>query len=138
MQHRRYPRCGRRNERCAICRSSRRHEPLAGCIPTPGGRFHHRAHHDGEYSIELAAQGQFVFRDRHGRRIQRGPPEDVDDGESALRARNRANGVSIDASTAVPQWYAGDVIDYSLPVDALVAIDEKHSAGGDDGSRGGP
>jgi len=61
----------------------------------------------------------FVFRDQVGEVIDSAgysPPTDYD---LAEWMRNKLEDLHIDAETCVPQWYAGDVMDYDLAVSSL-------------------
>ena len=82
-------------------------------------RYHHRLVHEGGFTCEQPDDTLLVFRDQVGEVIDSAgysPPTDYD---LAEWMRNKLEDLHIDAETCVPQWYAGDVMDYDLAVSSL-------------------
>jgi 5-methylcytosine-specific restriction endonuclease McrA len=83
-------------------------------------RRHHRAVHEDGYQMERQADGELCFRRPDGRLIPEVPspalvPVDPVD---ALRAQHDAQGLHVDARTAMPGWL-GERLDVGWAIDVL-------------------
>ncbi|HEV3233232.1 MAG TPA: DUF222 domain-containing protein [Candidatus Dormibacteraeota bacterium] len=81
--------------------------------------FHHHRAHDGEFTIEVGADGSFTFLTRGGVPILRPPHAGVDPssgGEHRLRALHRAAGMQIDARTPTTLDYQSADLGYAISV----------------------
>jgi Domain of unknown function (DUF222)/HNH endonuclease len=69
-------------------------------------RRHHRAVHEGGYSVELRADGEVLVRRPDGKPLPAAPPAaPLPENPSAhLTAQHRALGLDIDAETATSSW----------------------------------
>ena len=87
-------------------------------------RRHHRLVHEGGFICERTTGGKIAFRSPLGRDLHE---------SSALPKRSRNDnlidwiqfnnpGSNIDAQTCVPQWYAGETIDWCLAVGTLFEL----------------
>jgi 5-methylcytosine-specific restriction endonuclease McrA len=83
-------------------------------------RRHHRAVHEEGYQVERRADGDLQFRHPAGWAIPYVPPpaEVPDDPAHAIRARNEAEGLLLDAHTATPGWL-GERLDVGYAMDVL-------------------
>ena len=85
--------------------------------------FHHRALHEGIFSIRVNSKKQFDFYDSHGEQIQNTfyPqfPKDASAESSSVETENEEHGVNIDVNTAVTKW-TGESCDYSMAIDGAV------------------
>jgi len=83
-------------------------------------RRHHRAVHEEGYQVERDADGALQFRRPDGRPIPEVPPPvavPVDPIE-ALRARHRAQGLTLHAQSLTPSWL-GERLDLAWALDVL-------------------
>jgi len=83
-------------------------------------RHHHRAVHEGGWSVRLDAAGRAVFYRPDGRRPPDVPPRPAvaQQPAAALEAANHRLGVDPDAWTATPDWL-GEPLDLGLAIDTL-------------------
>jgi hypothetical protein len=83
-------------------------------------RRHHRAVHEEGYQVERQADGELKFRHPYGYAIPNVPLRMAmpDDPAEAIRARNDAVGVDLDAHTATPGWL-GERLDVGYALDVL-------------------
>jgi Domain of unknown function (DUF222)/HNH endonuclease len=83
-------------------------------------RFHHRAVHEEGYQVERDAGGRLQFLTPRGWPIPEVPPAPAlpPDPLEALVATNRANGLTIDARTALPYWF-GEKLDLHWAISVL-------------------
>jgi hypothetical protein len=83
-------------------------------------RRHHRAVHEEGYQIERQLDGQLRFLRPDGRPLPDVPlPSAVpDDPIKALRMRNEAAGLYVDARTTCPGWL-GERLDVGWAIDVL-------------------
>jgi hypothetical protein len=87
-------------------------------------RHHHRLVHEGGFICERTTGGKIEFRSPVGRDLH-------DSSELPKRSRNdnvidwiqfNNPGSNIDSQTCVPQWYAGETIDWCLAVGTLFEL----------------
>jgi hypothetical protein len=85
-------------------------------------RHHHTFVHDRDYRIVKLDDGTFVFFEPSGTMVPRGPtlPEIRGDALAEAVARLAADGVTVDASTAVPRTDRDVKPDYSWCVEAVL------------------
>ena len=83
-------------------------------------RRHHRAVHEEGYQVERQADGELTFRHPYGHAIPHVPPgiAITDDPFEAIRARNEAEGLELDAHSATPGWL-GERLDVAYALDVL-------------------
>ena len=83
-------------------------------------RCHHRALHEGGFSVQLDADGTTRFYTSKGALIPEAPalPPLKGDPVAALTQRHRKDGLEIDASTGYPHWQ-GEKLDLSYAIDGL-------------------
>jgi hypothetical protein len=83
-------------------------------------RRHHRAVHEEGYQIERQSDGELRFRRPDGRVLPDVPlPSTVpDDPVKALRMKNEAAGITVDAQTTRPGWL-GERLDVVWAIDVL-------------------
>jgi 5-methylcytosine-specific restriction endonuclease McrA len=83
-------------------------------------RRHHRAVHEEGYQVERQTDGDLKFRHPGGWAIPYVPPpvEVPGDPAHAIRARNEAEGLVLDAHTATPGWL-GERLDVGYAMDIL-------------------
>jgi 5-methylcytosine-specific restriction endonuclease McrA len=83
-------------------------------------RRHHRAVHEEGYQVERQPDGDLQFRHPAGWAIPYVPPpaEVPGDPAHAIRARNEAEGLVLDAHTATPGWL-GERLDVGDAMDVL-------------------
>jgi hypothetical protein len=83
-------------------------------------RRHHRAVHEEGYQVERQADGELRFRHPYGHAIPSVPPRMAiaDDPFEAIRARNEAEGLELDAHSATPGWL-GERLDVAYALDVL-------------------
>jgi hypothetical protein len=81
---------------------------------------HHRAVHEAGYQVERRPDGDLEFRHPGGWAIPYVPPpaEVPGDPAHAIRARNEAAGLVLDARTATPRWL-GERLDVRYAMDVL-------------------
>jgi hypothetical protein len=84
---------------------------------------HHRALHEGGFSVELAKDGEPVFRDGRKRIVDPSPPPArvARDGAEEVILWNRESGLQIDEETNFPAWN-GDDLDMDSVIGALIAV----------------
>jgi hypothetical protein len=90
-------------------------------------RRHHRMVHEGGYSCERKASGDFVFTDPYQRPLPASPaPIPIDSNpEFGSYIESWLYDLDIDERTCVPHWYAGDRMDWDLAVWHMFQIEEK-------------
>ena len=99
-------------------------------------REHHRLVHEGGFSCERTASGEIVFRDGrerplpHWSVLARRSRED----EAIKHLHERFDHLGIEADTCVPDWYAGDICDWQMAVDGLLACEAQEPRGMPDGA----
>jgi 5-methylcytosine-specific restriction endonuclease McrA len=83
-------------------------------------RRHHRAVHEEGYQVERQADGRLRFRTPHGWPLPDVPipPPVPDDPVKALRAKNAAAGIDVDAETTRPGWL-GEPLDVGYAIAVL-------------------
>ncbi len=83
-------------------------------------RRHHRAVHEEGYQLERQPDGELRFRRPDGRLLPEVPPPAAipADPVQALRARHDAQGLRLDARTAMPGWL-GERLDVGWAIDVL-------------------
>jgi hypothetical protein len=83
-------------------------------------RRHHRAVHEEGYQVERGADGALRFRRPDGRPMPEVPPPAAipADPVEALRARHRAQGLTLDAWTTCPSWL-GERLDLGWAIGVL-------------------
>ena len=83
-------------------------------------RHHHRALHEGGFSVQLDADGTSRFYTPKGTLIPETPalPPLKGDPVEALAQRHREDGLQIDASTGYPNWQ-GEKLDLEYAIDGL-------------------
>jgi len=84
-------------------------------------RHHHRLVHEGGFACERLDDGLIVFRDRNSRLLSRTAPlPDIDPRVDLYEwFEKEAEIPAIDKDACVPDWYAGDTIDWDLAVGHL-------------------
>jgi 5-methylcytosine-specific restriction endonuclease McrA len=83
-------------------------------------RRHHRAVHEEGYQVERLPDGELQFRQPNGWLLPDVPPPPAvasDPGE-VIRARNEADGLALNARTAMPGW-RGEPLDVGYAIDVL-------------------
>jgi hypothetical protein len=98
-------------------------------------RAHHRAVHEEGYEVNRRPDGELCFRRPNGQLLSEVPPLPAvpDDPIEVLRAGHEAQGLQLDARTAMPGWlggrldvsYAIDVL-HPLAVDAVARTAQEH------------
>jgi hypothetical protein len=83
-------------------------------------RRHHRAVHEEGYQCERQPDGELRFRRPDGRVLPEvpPPPQMPDDPVQVLRVRHDAEGLRLDARTALPGWL-GERLDVGWAIDVL-------------------
>jgi 5-methylcytosine-specific restriction endonuclease McrA len=83
-------------------------------------RRHHRAVHEEGYEVRRLADGRLQFRTPHGWPLPDVPipPPVPDDPVEALRAKNAAAGIHVDAETTRPGWL-GEPLDVGYAIAVL-------------------
>ena len=83
-------------------------------------RRHHRAAHEEGYHVERQPDGELRFRRPDGWALPDVPPSPAvpRDPVQALRARNEATGLQVNARTACPGWW-GERLDVGWAIDVL-------------------
>jgi hypothetical protein len=83
-------------------------------------RRHHRAVHEEGFQVERLPHGELQFRRPNGSLLPDVPPlpDVVSDPVHAIRARNDAHGLALDAHTATPGWL-GERLDVGYAIDVL-------------------
>ena len=83
-------------------------------------RRHHRAVHEEGYQIQRDAGGDLRFHRPDGRLLPAVPAPSAPPGDAGgmLRARHEADGLHLDARTALPAWL-GERLDVGWAIDVL-------------------
>ena len=83
-------------------------------------RRHHVAVHEEGFRVERQADGELTFRHPYGHAIPHVPPgiAITDDPFEAIRARNEAEGLELDAHSATPGWL-GERLNVAYALDVL-------------------
>jgi hypothetical protein len=84
-------------------------------------RHHHRLVHEGGFQCEKDERGKLLFRDLHARTLGTYvlPTPLPDDAKLEDWMVTQMQDVEIDESTCIPNWMAGDRMDWHLAVGAL-------------------
>ena len=82
-------------------------------------RHHHRLVHEGGFACERLDDGLIVFRDRNSRQLSRAAPLPDIDPRVDLYDWFEKETPAIDKDACVPDWYAGDTMDWDLAVGHL-------------------
>jgi len=124
LQHRdhgcRYPGCGRSFGQGHHIRHWANGGPTTLSNLTLLCRRHHRAVHEEGYRVERQHDGDLCFGRPDGRLLSESPalPAVPADPVGILRARHNAQGLAIDARTAMPGWL-GERLDVAYAIDVL-------------------
>ncbi len=91
-------------------------------------RRHHRALHEGGFSVELEPNGEARFYRPDGRPLPAAPalPAVADEPMMALASRLASRGVGVDARETLPSWEGGP-IDYAWEIDWLLHLRQRYS-----------
>ena len=83
-------------------------------------RRHHRAVHEEGYQVERQPDGELTFRHPHGWLLPDVPPPPAvaSDPAEVIRARNEADGLALNARTAMSGWL-GEGLDVGYAIDVL-------------------
>ncbi|MGH9669702.1 MAG: HNH endonuclease signature motif containing protein, partial [Terriglobales bacterium] len=83
-------------------------------------RRHHRAVHEEGFQVERRPDGELRFQRPDGRPLPEvpRPPEILDDPVQVLRAQHEAEGLVLNAQTAMPGWL-GERLDVGWAIDVL-------------------
>ncbi len=83
-------------------------------------RRHHRAVHEEGYQVERLPDGELQFRQPNGWPLPDVPPLPTvaSDPAEVIRARNEADGLALNARTAMPGWL-GEPLDVGYAIDVL-------------------
>ena len=83
-------------------------------------RRHHRAVHEEGYQVERLADGELQFRRPNGRVLPDvpTPPTLASDPAEVIRAGNEAEGLTLDARTAMSGWLR-EHLDVGYAIDVL-------------------
>jgi hypothetical protein len=92
-------------------------------------RRHHRAVHEEGFQVERQPDGELGFRWPDGHAFPDVPPPVAVPGEpvAALRAQHDAEGLRVDARTAMPGWL-GEGLDVAYAIDVLHPLAQQPSA----------
>lgn len=84
-------------------------------------RHHHHLVHEGGFGCEKGENGKVVFRDRRKQRLARSAPMPGMPSTADLRRwlDEEFFEAGIDSDTCVPNWYAGDSMDWDMAISAL-------------------
>ena len=85
-------------------------------------RHHHRAVHEGGFTVKMNPNGQPEFRDPNGKLLPPAPETRFRGNVFALVTQNRRNGLDVSAETCVPNW-GGEVMDSDMVVGALYDLE---------------
>jgi hypothetical protein len=90
-------------------------------------RRHHRLVHEGGFECERRQDGKFVFRDARSGPVSNSVSlPDIDPREDLYDWFERQDQFpKIDADTCVPNWYAGDTMDWDLAVGHLFPYQDR-------------
>jgi len=100
-------------------------------------RHHHRAVHEGGFTVQMKAHGQPEFRDPNGKLLPTAPGTRYRGNVFALITENRRNGLDVSAETCIPDW-AGETMDDDMVVGVLIDLETRtagRSRGGAEGMR---
>jgi 5-methylcytosine-specific restriction endonuclease McrA len=88
-------------------------------------RRHHRAVHEEGYQVERLPDGELQFRQPNGWPLPDVPPPPmvVSDPAGVIRARNEAEGLALNARTAMSGWL-GERLDVGYAIDVLHPLTE--------------
>jgi len=82
-------------------------------------RRHHRLVHEEGFGLETERPGRFIFTLPNGQPIAECPKTRFRGNVTALKSRNRRQGVDITPRTPIPLWY-GESMDTQIAVEALI------------------
>ncbi len=85
-------------------------------------RHHHRAVHEGGFSVERNANGHPEFRDRNGKIVPQAPETRYRGNVFALINTNRKSGINVSAETCIPNW-GGESMDSDMVIATLVDLE---------------
>jgi len=124
LEHRdhgcRFPGCGRRFGQGHHIRHWAHGGPTTLSNLTMLCRRHHRAVHEEGFQVERQPDGELCFRHPDGTPLVESPPLPplATDPMAAVRERNAAAGIQIDAQTSKPGWL-GERLDVGYAIDVL-------------------
>jgi hypothetical protein len=84
--------------------------------------FHHRLVHEGGWKLRFDSEGDVVVTNPAGNVIPSVVP--IGGEAHAVERRNRAAGISLDATSITPRWY-GDALDLGHITTALWCADQR-------------
>jgi len=82
-------------------------------------RRHHRLVHEEGFGLETDRPGRFTFTLPDGQPIAEYPKSRFRGNVTALKSRNRGQGVRITPRTPIPLWY-GESMDTQIAIEALL------------------
>ena len=85
-------------------------------------RHHHRAVHEGGFSVQMASNSQPEFQDRNGKPIPEAPQMRYSGNVFALINTNRRQGIEVTAEKCVPEW-GGEAMDSDMVIAKLVELE---------------
>jgi hypothetical protein len=89
-------------------------------------RYHHRLVHEGGFSCERLPDGRLAFRDRWRQILTNATVlPAIDERHEDAWIKARLSDLDIDEETCVPQWYAGDRMDWDLGIWHLFQLEER-------------
>ncbi|MGY6554570.1 MAG: DUF222 domain-containing protein [Wenzhouxiangella sp.] len=89
-------------------------------------RHHHRAVHEGGFTVKMNAHGQPEFRDPNGKILPSSPETRYRGNAFALITENRSKGLDLTAETCVPDW-GGEGMDGDIVVGVLYELEGRPS-----------
>ena len=84
---------------------------------------HHRAVHEGGYSLNKTDEGELCFHSPDGQRLEATPPPVVLPPRPVEALLDQNEALDIDAETGTPTWDGMVPVDYDVAVDWLLEID---------------
>jgi site-specific DNA recombinase len=119
-RHCRFPGCGSRFTQGHHLRHWAQGGPTTLSNPALLCRRHHRAVHEEGYRVARGPDGALRFRRPDGRPLPEVPPPVAvpADPVNALRAHHAAQGLRLDARTAIPGW-VGERLDLGWAIDVM-------------------
>jgi len=84
---------------------------------------HHRAVHEGGYSLQKTDEGELCFHSPDGQRLNATPPPIVLPPRPVEALLDQNEALDIDAETGTPTWDGMVPVDYDVAVDWLLEID---------------
>jgi len=85
--------------------------------------WHHRAVHEGGFTVQRTADGDFCFLRPDGSVIDHAPSVTTVDGRAdlILRKRNQRHGIHVDGTSAAPHW-DGQPMDRAMAVEGMLSV----------------